>query len=226
MSFALFSVAASGQEVSGHGQPASGPGLFFGYQPSGYRSSTAAEGFLNGAGNLLWGAGSYNLATSQAGINRQVARNMAIHNREDSIRAYYDAKQANAEYRQSLRKPAGEKTVASNLRPQPNRLSSEQFDRRNGIVIWPAALRTESFATLREKLDQLAASMHPGSTDNQPDRTREIRTLTSEMKEQLKGAIDDLSPSEYMAARKFLDALANELVSGNAAGNLAAHAPS
>ena len=176
-------------------------------------SSTVAGAYLNGRANLLRGAGAYNLATSAACVNWQMARSMAIQNRDDAVRSYYASKAAYAAYLKSQHKPAVESAVAgSAAKPAPKRLSPEQFDRRTGTIVWPVALQTAAFEELREKVAELAAPGYPTSTEAFEHRSREIRKLAGEMKEQLKEEIHDMPPAEYVAARTFLDGLANELI--------------
>ena len=189
---------------------------FFPFQPwyfGGHRaSSTPAEAYLNGRANLLRAAGAFNLSTSAAAMNWQAARAMAIQNRGDAVRSYYDSKLAYAAYLRSQRKPADYAAVAgSSATPAPKRLSPEQFDRRTGTIAWPMALRSEAYEALRGQVDELVAPGAPTSPEAIEARARDLRKLAGEMKEQLKEEIREIAPRDYVAARMFLEALANEL---------------
>lgn len=103
-------------------------------------------------------------------------------------------------------KPAAFQTPVPHSSP---RLSAEQFDRQTRQIHWPEALQTEETEDQRTRLEELIA-VQPDSRDAARDRSRDARRLTSEMKDQLKKNIREVSPGEYSSARRFLDALANE----------------
>ena len=94
---------------------------------------------------------------------------------------------------------------------RPLQLSSEQFDRQTGKISWPQALQGDGLDAARRGLEQLASPGTPISGEAARNRIREIRKLTEEGKAQLKEKIRQVPPVDYIAAHKFLDALASEL---------------
>lgn len=170
------------------------------YGPWGH-ASTFEEGWLNGRANLLRGQGAYNLATSQAWANRELARRLAIQNRQDAIRAYYEAQDLNAAHRQAQRRPVARKQAAPPaVKPVSQRVSVETRDPQTGAMAWPQVLQTKKFDAPRRRLEQL---LNAGSSEHRD----EIRELVEVMKQQLKQQIRDIAPMEYVAAGKFLAAL-------------------
>ena len=121
------------------------------------------------------------------------------------------------------RRPVATRTApATASRPVVLRLSAEQFDRETGVIQWPETLRDEGMASQREAIEKLAAARASNPDTAQPDRL-EVRRLTAEMKEQLKGQIQDIPASKYVGAKRFLDALVSELCPKPAKQELAAN---
>lgn len=120
------------------------------------------------------------------------------------------------------RPPVVTRTALTHATRPAVRLSAEQFDRRTGAIQWPEALQVESLAAQRGAIENLAAAQADSPETAQPDRS-EVRRLTAEMKEQLKGRIRDLPVGEYVDAKKFVDALASELCSKQIRQQLAAN---
>jgi hypothetical protein len=157
-----------------------------------------------------------NLAASQAAVNWQTAQDLAMKNEVEAAKTRDELRRIRvARYRdgQGEHLPAGKTLPDGNDRAaQPTRLG--QVDRLTGKILWPEALRGEGFDPARQVLEQLAAAQ-PGSPDAATDRGQEIHNLTDELKEQLRGQIHEMPPMKYIAARKFLDGLAGELLAGH-----------
>ena len=124
-----------------------------------------------------------------------------------------EARQGKFASRQAKRQPVGHTAGEGNghvARSAPARLSPEQFDRQTGKISWPEALQGDTMETARRGLERLAAGQ-PASGDAAKNRSHEVRELTEQIKEQLKGQIREIPPADYVAARKFLNGLADEL---------------
>jgi hypothetical protein len=77
-------------------------------------------------------------------------------------------------------------------------------------INWPDILKREEFLETRVKLDILFSEGTPDRVGRESDYCQQIQSLTTEMREQLRAIMRQISPSEYLAARKFIDALALE----------------
>ncbi|MCY2992214.1 MAG: hypothetical protein NTY19_30680 [Planctomycetota bacterium] len=170
------------------------------YGPWGH-ASTFEEGYLNGQANLLRGKAAYNLATSQALANREVARQLAIQNKQESLRAYYEAKDMNTAYRQARRQPVAQRPATQPAaKPVTRQVTIETRNPQTGALAWPQVLQTKKFEQQRRQVEQL---VNAGDSQHRD----EIRSLADAMRQQLKQHIRDLAPMDYVAAGKFLAAL-------------------
>lgn len=62
----------------------------------------------------------------------------------------------------------------------------------------------------RIQLDGLFAKRTQENSGVGSEMCREVQTLTRQMRAELKDMVQRISPAEYLAARKFIDALAYE----------------
>jgi hypothetical protein len=172
------------------------------YPYSGYwgHASTVAEGLLNGQANMLRGLGAYNLYTSQAMVQRELARQLAIQNRQESLKAYFEGRELNASYRRDQRQPAARNPVTTPAAKPALGDAAVIWDPQTGAVAWPSALQTAAFNSQRCQVESLVHSSNSENSD-------ELRTLAAAMKQQLKRQVRDLAPMAYVAANKFLSAL-------------------
>jgi hypothetical protein len=151
-------------------------------------------------------------AISEALLNRQQAEAEAIRNQKEAAKAREEARQRYLS-RQAERRAANQRKAAESRKPpKPTlpRLSAEQFDRQTGKISWPKALQGKTCESARRELDQLAA-IRPDFDDSAEREKTDIAERIAEIKSHLRKQINEMPPSEYVAARRFLDGLANEL---------------
>lgn len=183
----------------------------YGYGDYGYHSSTAAEGWGRGAAAVIDAAGQYNLNTSQAAINYQQAYRMSLENSVTKAETYFTKRRINESYKESKKSPPpSQQTLADRARQGvPSRLSPEQFEATFGTLFWPAAFDDARFSVERTQLDRLMAERDAqGGVGSQ--HYREVVETTDALKAELQTMIDDLSPTEYVQAKKFLNSVAYE----------------
>jgi hypothetical protein len=146
--------------------------------------------------------GESRLANSAAAVNLQQARRMAVENREEAIRSYYRAKQINAEYRKSNLRPASRRSETTTASHSGTRSAPviEVLD-AIGTVAWPEALQRPCFARHRLGIERIVQ----GTTGESQE---ELTLLCSDLKAELKQRIREFSPSEYIAAKRFTEAIA------------------
>jgi hypothetical protein len=92
----------------------------------------------------------------------------------------------------------------------PRESGAGQTDTQTGMIAWPTALQGDAFQDARQAMEQLAAE-RPTSREAQQLRNREIRKLTYAMRTQLKRSAGELTETEYVVARMFLDTLVAKL---------------
>ena len=79
-----------------------------------------------------------------------------------------------------------------------------------GVIHWPETLQREEFMLHRLQLDTLFARRTQENSGVGSSNYREVQTASREMREELKDLVQQMSPAEYLSARKFIEALAYE----------------
>lgn len=181
------------------------PGYF------GYHASTMAEGYLRGRAAVIESMGHYNYDTSLALINREEARRMLMINRLQAVETRFAMREANRQYRKSLRTPiTQEKVVRYNQNRLPKRMTADQLDPISGNINWPAALAGADFEKQREQLDDLFLARNADNSGLNSEMSGQVQETVRSMREDMKQQIHDMVPSQYLAVRKFLTSLAYE----------------
>ena len=181
-------------------------GWWGGLNYSGNIGVTPAESYARGQAESLRAQGEAYKSVSEGMVSYEQARSEYIKNQEQWLqlqaerRQYHDQKAA-ADRAQLQRRLAAP-------RPEPVRLSDAQFDRSHGTLEWPALLQTPQFEADRKQLEELiAVRQRTGDTGNVSEQ---IINNAKALQTKLKAQIRDVDPHQYIDARKFLDALANE----------------
>jgi hypothetical protein len=177
-----------------------GPGYGYG---SPRHSSTVAEGYLRGAADFTRAAGYFNYWTSEALKNIQAARSMYLDNRVKATQVYFQMREMNRQYRAAERgprpTPEDHARYAKMGAPQP--LPAELIDPFTGKIYWPGVLNDEYFADYRARLNVLLTTPQPGSP-------QEIQAAGRVLLEILADRVHLYNPSDYIAARRFVESLA------------------
>jgi len=169
-------------------------------------SSTAEEGYLNGAANLWRSQGVWQAYLARALLDTELARQKHIENwravreirYEDAMRRAYSKRHWTT---------AERNTLAHRLAPA--RLPRDEFNRQNGQIVWPSVLREPAFAALRDQVSQLfvqraaAGGLSAGGY-------RRLDMGIHELSDTLKSKIRDYPPDLYLLARRFLGSLGYE----------------
>jgi hypothetical protein len=181
-----------------------------GYDPiTGSRMATA---------EMIRAAGQATQARSQALLNYEQARSQYIENadrwtdvynkrqrqlqqvqRENAAREAYERERKKSDlqrYLQNRREPA-----------PPQTLTPAQLNPSTGDIEWPQVLLGEEYALLRDAIEREYATLAQtsGAAGNLP----RIRELADRMRDLLRAHIGEMPSYEYIAARKFIDGLAN-----------------
>ncbi len=151
-----------------------------------------------------------NAAIAKAADDLEKVRAMAMDNDLKAAKAFYDRRKMYADYQAQRAAQRGKGDLARRSKANTERASVYEVDPLRGRIFWPSVLKREEFADARVQMDALFAERKTRQAGLGSNFCRQAKMLTSEMRDQLREMVDDLSPSEYLAARKFLDTLSFE----------------
>jgi len=171
----------------------------------GTAESSAAQGYAA----LVNAEGYYNMATAQGWVYAEQARAQYLENRRVAFQGYLAGKEQrsaiDAQKREASRHTIEALNVAAkSALPQP--LGPEAVNPVTGQINWPKALLDNQYTATRkeiEKVFELRAKTSGGPSDQS-----KIHVAAGAMTQVLKSNIRQMSSTEYMKARKFLDSLA------------------
>ena len=206
--------SASAQGVS-VGQAVVGQSVGNAFNPYGVyggwggHASTAAEGSLNGIGNVIQSAGSYNLQTSQAAINAEQARTMNINNRLLGTQTYFEMRKVNqaatkAEQLPGLTTEDTWRIAQSNM---PKRMTQMQLDPVTGRIYWPLELQAPQFEQYRKSLDKLFVQRETSHGGIGYETFTQIQDITNSMLADLDKNIAKFSTGDYVKMKNFIESL-------------------
>ncbi len=175
------------------------------------RAATPAESYARGVSDVVRSQGDYNLNTSEAMLNLSEVRRREIENARQWTDTYFEMRAANRAYRAEERQPraTSEQMVRWAKEDAPDRLSPSELDPVSGKVSWPVALKTDDFEKMRAEIESLYNKRAAGGVLTIDER-RKLRDACNLMQTHLKDQIRDLPPSDYLAAKKFIDSLSYE----------------
>lgn len=178
------------------------------YGGGGYgRATTPAQAYAYGVGAIVRSQGEYNMMTAQAAVAAQQANRLAIQNRVDATKAYFEMKQINRDYQNSLRSKVSPQSMAQYYEQQkPKKLSPSQLDPVTGQIGWPVLLKDEVYQPYREQMESLFKLW----AHHQDLQYSEVLKASEAMQAELKKHIDELPPQDFEDAHKFIETLAFE----------------
>lgn len=215
----LAPVAASAQPAAAPGfvSPVNrwyrGPGYgggYGGYGGYGY-SSNPIEGARRGLAEVIRAKGEANVANADALLTYEETRSRYLDNKLKWVDTYWEMKRiTEAEQQKDIDKKRARRDAWRYNRPRTlSRLNPNQLDPSTGKIYWPTGLQDPSFYNQTKKLDELF--LIRAQTQSVPGLQQDINVTTQAMKEELKTHIHDMTPHEYLEARKFIDGLNYEV---------------
>lgn len=181
-----------------------------------HHASTLQEGILTGQARYLHSLGLYNQLTADALVRREEARTRALENEHLRVATHFKIKQINADYRAQYKPQPLSKAVLDqrNLRDQPKRLTSREYNVDSGSLQWPAALQAAPFDGHRLAIDNLFGRRTAGEFGPNSQFYLEVSNTTAQMKDMLlkysKSPDCWFRQQEYVGAKNFLDSLTQE----------------
>jgi hypothetical protein len=189
-------------------------GGYYGYFPFGYTAGYPGylsyggwgqPGFVTSIGGFDKGYSYYSPPDPQSMLIYEEARSKYIDNMRKWTREYARMREAAEMYRREKLARERHSPEALAKAAELPRLSREQYDPVTGALMWPDALKGDEFAAERQEIEQLFEWY--ARTSQRADAATRIRELTDEMSEHLRNNIDSLTATDFVAARKFLDAM-------------------
>ena len=175
------------------------------------KASTVGESYARGYADVVRSQGMANLKNSEAAINWTEAARRDMENRDQWTDTYFQMRKKNRDYRATERgpRPSREDFVRMAAAGRPEKLSPSELDSVTGEVNWPRALTRPEFNDSRKELESLFAKRAAYGQNTWDDYTK-IGDTIKKMEADLKKAIRDVPPSDYTAAKRFLDSLTFE----------------
>lgn len=172
-------------------------------------------------GDPLYGTAAITSAAGQAALNASIGSVYAqqayqhwIENQKLYTQNAIDIRRMVSSYRAEIRTPppTAEQLISFSKSRLPDRLTPDQLDQERGQIKWPQVLRRDEFATERAALEYLFAerATRPYNTGLGTQNYREIRRVTDDLHDTLRGLLDDITADEFIAGNKFINSLAYE----------------
>ena len=192
-------------------QPRRSGGRGYGNYPQYGYSSTRVEGARRGMADVVRSRGEAAESVSRAGINYQESRSKYIDNQLKWSETYQKKQaigRAERERRFGVERAKRDKWMASRKSTLPPRLGPTQLDPLTGKIYWPGVLLGNAYAEQRKLLEELFVLR--AHTTAHPELAQNVHAAAREMQDILKSNIRSVLPTQYVAARSFLDSLARE----------------
>ncbi len=183
------------------------------YMPYPYTNYTSnpVEGARYGMADVIRARGEAAETTTGAMINYEQAKSAYIDNTHKWTETYWKRKRlGESEIQKDLDKQRATTDYwrAHRESGAPPRLTPSQLDPTTGKIYWPNTLLDPVFARGRQEIEELFVLR--AHTTSEPTLSRQVRTLSIEMQNELRKHIRDMTPNEYTATKRFLDSLAYE----------------
>jgi hypothetical protein len=181
----------------------------YSWQGPGY-SSTPCEGAMHGEADYARSYGKFLESQALAAQTWGSAERIEQSNRYLKLSAIREARERDRANRAERLAEVARRNQTLFHKTVPNVLSSEDLS-ANGIIAWPNLLLDQRYETTRTRLDRLFAerAQRAFSTANSKMR-HEIETAARTLKQELRGQIAELQPAEYLQAKRFVQAVADE----------------
>jgi hypothetical protein len=175
-------------------------------------NSTPAGSYLQGLASVVRAQGDYNLSTSAAAVNWTTAYRQSIQNEKDYVEAYFAIRALNRQAREAeyaKERQSTEDWLRYHPSVKPKRLTTSELDPISGTIFWPMLLQADELSDARQNIQKAYLKRHQlGVMDH--NNYRMVQQLANNLLDEILGKIQSLAPSEYMQAKKFIEALIYE----------------
>jgi hypothetical protein len=172
----------------------------------------ASADWLSARADMIKAYSEANINNAKAIQTLEQTRTVALDNELKKATNYYEKRKLHDAYHSLSEnaKPTPEELMRYSKDAAPERPTNYQVEPVRGTIRWPGLFQRDEFLETRVQLDYLFAQRKAGDCGLGSENCRQIKEATEKMLDQLRDLIDDLSPAEYMAARRFVDTLAYE----------------
>jgi hypothetical protein len=167
---------------------------------------------INAQAGYITAVANANATNAKTLVTLEQVRGAALDNNLKVANTFYEKRKLHDGYQglNTRKRPTKEAVVRYSQVSLPKRPSSFQLESARGGIYWPEVLMEEEFCDGRIRLDSLFAQRKAAPGASGSDISRQVQTVAVQMRGQLQSKIRQMTPAEYMAARKFLDSLAYE----------------
>ena len=139
-------------------------------------------------------------------------RGLRLDNALKTATTFYEKRKLHDGYQglSTYERPTKEDLYRYSKASLPQRPANYQLEPVKGKIFWPEVFQQEEFYVLRSQLDCLFAQRTAVNDTPGGNVSGQVQEVTAQMHEQLRGKVRQMSPTEYLAARKFVDSLAFE----------------
>lgn len=174
-----------------------------------HHASTPAESFLRGAAQLIRARAEQNLMNAEARIAAAKAHDYELDNRKKQVATYFDVRQANSTARAAERgpRPSADQLAKYARSGRPKPLSPSELNDATGQVTWPIVLLDGKYAEYRRVLDGLF-NQRAVQGAIEAIHSAMILDTTDVMLDKLGQQVNQVRPTDYIEAKRFLESLA------------------
>jgi len=142
----------------------------------------------------------------------QQVRGLSLDNNLKAAKVFYDKRKLCEDYQKlnPRKRPTQENVVRYNQASVPKRPVQFELASAPGRIYWPDVLLDEEFSDGRIQLESLFVQRKAGPGAPGSSISGEVQTVAAQMRGQLQSKIRQMSPEQYLAARRFLESLAYE----------------
>ncbi len=159
-----------------------------------------------GVGEYARGVGEYNRDTSRANINNEIARSKSLDSDVKSVESYFQKRDINhrARANESASRPTPRDIARYAKERAPKRLGAYGYDPEMKRLLWPVVLKNKAYEAERTAIDSLMSERTLDNSGLGSENYHEIRHLAATMAGKLKKNMDDVTPTEYVIAKRFI----------------------
>lgn len=142
----------------------------------------------------------------------QTVRSMGLDNDLKQTKIFFDKRKLNKDYKMQYpsKRPSQETLLRYSQASTPERLNNYELSSLRGIIYWPEIFQRDEFLEYRIELDSLFVRRKVKQDGLERSLCYEAKLIINRMYKQLQDIMREMSPAEYIEARKFIESLSYE----------------
>ncbi len=172
----------------------------------------AAAAYVTAQATMIKAQADANACNAKAMETLEKARSQALDNDLKTVKTFYEKRKLHETHvaQDARKRPTREDLIRYSKEALPERPTNYQVEPVRGRIYWPAVLQEEQFSEYRAELDGLFAQRTTANIGADGETCRQIQDVVERMQAELRSLTRQISPMEYLAARKFIESLAFE----------------